>query len=120
MRKGIFITGTDTDIGKSWITGGLAYLLRKRGINTGVWKPVQSGYARGDADADSHVLKQRSGVDDCEETIASFSFKAPLTPLIASRLEGFSLRLRDILDSGDAHRQANYRDIRAGQANHRR
>lgn len=43
MKKGLFITGTDTGIGKSVVTAGLAGALRQRGIDVGVMKPLQSG-----------------------------------------------------------------------------
>jgi dethiobiotin synthetase len=100
-KKGIFISATDTGVGKTWITGGLAALLRNRGLHTGVWKPVQSGCLHGDPEADSHVLKLRSGVEDTETEISPFSFRAPLAPAIAAFIEGKSLELDDIISAGD-------------------
>ena len=41
--KSLFITGTDTDVGKTYITAGLAITLRKMGIDTGVMKPFAAG-----------------------------------------------------------------------------
>ena len=43
--SGIFITGTDTDVGKTAIAAGLAGALRLMGYSVGVMKPVQSGAA---------------------------------------------------------------------------
>ena len=43
MSKGLFITGTDTGVGKTVITGGLAGVLRKNGIKAVAFKPVQTG-----------------------------------------------------------------------------
>ena len=40
---GIFITGTDTEIGKTVVAGGLAAALKAAGINVGVMKPIASG-----------------------------------------------------------------------------
>jgi dethiobiotin synthetase len=41
--KGIFITGTDTDVGKTWVAAGLTAALRQRGVGAVYFKPVQSG-----------------------------------------------------------------------------
>ena len=43
MHKGIFITGTDTEVGKTVVAAGLASALKTRGIDVGVMKPVASG-----------------------------------------------------------------------------
>ncbi len=98
--KGIFIAGTDTGVGKTWITGMLAAALRQHGMPTGVWKPVQSGNPLGDPASDSHRLKQFSGVDDPEDVIATYSFAAPLAPWLAAHLEGKTLRVNDIIAAG--------------------
>ena len=37
--KSLFITGTDTDVGKTYVTAGLAVTLRKMGIDVGIMKP---------------------------------------------------------------------------------
>ncbi|MBI5286468.1 MAG: dethiobiotin synthase [Deltaproteobacteria bacterium] len=43
MGKGFFITGTDTGVGKTFVTAGIAVVLREKGINVGVMKPVETG-----------------------------------------------------------------------------
>ena len=44
MKKpGIFITGTDTDVGKTVVAAGLALVLRSQGIRVGVMKPIATG-----------------------------------------------------------------------------
>jgi len=43
MGRGIFIIGTDTDVGKTFVTGGLTYILNKNGYNVISYKPIQSG-----------------------------------------------------------------------------
>jgi dethiobiotin synthetase len=42
-KPGIFITGTDTDVGKTVVAAGLAMVLKARGIKVGVMKPVATG-----------------------------------------------------------------------------
>ena len=41
--QGVFITGTDTDVGKTWVAAGLTAALRQRGVKAVYFKPVQSG-----------------------------------------------------------------------------
>ncbi len=41
--KGVFVTGTDTDVGKTWVAAGLTAALRQRGIAAVYFKPIQSG-----------------------------------------------------------------------------
>ena len=53
MTRGIFVTGTDTEIGKTAITAGLAAVLKRRGIDAGVMKPISAG-----SRADAELLKR--------------------------------------------------------------
>ena len=46
--RGIFITGTDTDVGKTWVAAGLTSSLRQRGMKAVYFKPVQSGCPEGE------------------------------------------------------------------------
>lgn len=101
MPNGLFITGTDTGVGKTWITASLASALRHSGRDVGVWKPVQSGCEYGDDHADSYQLCTVAGVDDHETTVCTNSFRAPLTPLLAARLEGKSIDFEHLLSAGD-------------------
>jgi len=96
------MTGTDTEVGKTWITGGLAAALRARGLNIGVWKPIQSGCTYGEPAADSFQLKASSGVGDPEEAICSMAFQAPLTPMMAAHLENRRIDVDDVIVGGDA------------------
>ena len=102
MKKGIFITGTDTGVGKTWVTGILGAALRKQGLNLGVWKPIQSGCSYGVPEADSYQLKDRTDVTDPESTITPFSFKAPLAPYIASHLEKRRITSSEIIAAGNS------------------
>jgi dethiobiotin synthetase len=98
--NGLFITGTDTEVGKTWVAGGLAGVLRQNGLNVGVWKPVQSGCTADAPDSDSAVLKRLSGVADCANTIATETFAKPLTPSLAARAEGRRVELGPIAEAG--------------------
>lgn len=88
--NGIFITGTDTGVGKTVVTAALAKALSTRGIKVGVMKPVQTGVEgkRTELSGDSAILAQSIGANDPPELINPFCFKAPLAPSVAAALEG--------------------------------
>jgi dethiobiotin synthetase len=97
--NGLFVTGTDTGVGKTVLTGGIACALRGRGHSVGVAKPVQSGALAGEPDGDAMLLKRWTGVAEQPDEIAPFSFAAPLAPVVAAELEGRTID-RDELVAG--------------------
>lgn len=92
--KGIFITGTDTGVGKTFIACIIAQELRKKSISVGVMKPVSSGGRQ-----DALLLKKSAGVDDSIDIINPVYFKKPLAPCIAARFENRNINLIKILKS---------------------
>lgn len=80
--RGIFVTGTDTGVGKTVVAAGLAAALKARGVNVGVMKPVQTGDYPGDA----AVLRLAAGVDDPLKLILPCYLQAPLAPAVAASL----------------------------------
>jgi dethiobiotin synthetase len=96
--KGLFVTGTDTGVGKTVLAAGVALALCARGYSVGVAKPVQSGAAAADPDGDAMLLKQWTGVDEPPEEIAPYSFTAPLAPLVAAELEGRVVDRADVVE----------------------
>lgn len=93
-RRGIFVTGTDTDVGKTQVASGLAAALRltasRHWPEIRLWKPVQSGVRMGSPDADSSRLLfgGGSGYGQKEEDIASVTLPEPLAPWMAARRAG--------------------------------
>jgi len=93
MRQSIiFITGTDTGVGKTVLTGLLARYLRERGVNVAALKPVCSG-GRDDARVLHAVL---NGALTLAE-VNPWHFHAPVAPLLAARQERKRVRLADVL-----------------------
>jgi dethiobiotin synthetase len=80
--KGIFVTGTDTGVGKSLISAALARHYRDRGIPVGVLKPFSSGSRE-----DAKLLKQASRSCMTLKQITPFYFKYPLAPMVSLALE---------------------------------
>ncbi|MGO4532311.1 dethiobiotin synthase [Paenibacillus sp. 2TAF8] len=100
--QGLFVTGTDTGVGKTVITGALVAALRAEGGNVGVWKPVQTGGLAGEGTTDAELLLKYTGMDSDAEDIASFTFEAPLAPMLAAKQTGLNITLQDILSAGES------------------
>jgi len=81
--KTLFVTGTDTGVGKTYVAAGLAAALRRRGVDVGVMKPVSTGTSD-----DAGVLIKASGSRDPIKLVNPIRLKAPLAPNLAARLEG--------------------------------
>ena len=95
----LFITGTDTVVGKTMVTAGLAHFLYSQGVNVGVMKPVASGCEPQEDQADgslvsddSLLLRRAAGVDDEMSAITPIALSAPLSPHMAAALEGEPLQ----------------------------
>lgn len=91
-----FVTGTDTDAGKTLATAGLLALARSRGLSTLGLKPIASGCRRTSAglrNDDALVLMARSVPTPAYETINPFSFEPAIAPHIAARQMGMSISL---------------------------
>ena len=91
LMNGFFVTGTDTDVGKTIISSGLAAVLKEKKIDVGVFKPLLSGIARENPASDTSLLKQLSQTSLSYEEITPFEFKEPLAPYVAGKLEGKSV-----------------------------
>jgi len=88
--RGIFITGTDTDAGKTVVTAALALHLTSCGYRTGVMKPVASGVEPGNISEDTRLLLHAAGAEDSGLTpqqITPITLREPLSPHMAARLE---------------------------------
>src|SRR5688572_7090297 len=91
---GLFITGTDTGVGKTYIGCLIARSLRAAGLSVGVYKPAASGCQReGDTlvSEDAVALWQAAGQPGELERVCPQRFAAPLAPHLAAREEGRSI-----------------------------
>jgi len=96
--RGLFVTGTDTGVGKTVVTCALARGLRAAGIDVGVMKPVETGVpASGPADA--LALRAAAGVEDPIELVCPLRFSLPAAPLVAARDEGRETPMAPIRDA---------------------
>lgn len=102
MRKGIFIIGTDTSVGKTVVTGAIAFALRDRGLRAGVMKPVETGCRRKGKKlipSDALFLKKAAGIRDSIDLINPYRFEKPLAPAVAADLEGKIIDKAHILNA---------------------
>jgi dethiobiotin synthetase len=95
---GLLITGTDTGVGKTELTAGIARLWRRQGRAFRVCKPVATGATWQDGRwlaGDTLALARAAGETDLE-AITPFSFAEPAAPPVAARLVGRQLHLDEL------------------------
>ena len=101
MAKAIFITGTDTGVGKSIASATIALLLRRQGHAVGIMKPVTSGCEERDGvlvSQDAELLSYAAGIPltpDC----TPYLLRAPLAPSVAATLDGVRIDFQTIRDA---------------------
>jgi dethiobiotin synthetase len=97
---GLFFTGTDTGVGKTVVTAGVARLLRQQGRTVQVCKPVATGarWSNGRWLADDTLrLAEAAGMSDGWDAITPWSFPEPVAPPVAARLAGIRLTLEALV-----------------------
>jgi dethiobiotin synthetase len=92
MKRTLFITGTDTGVGKTVLTALLVQFLRERAVNAVALKPICSG-GRADARALRAAMDNALSLDE----INPWHFRAPLAPLLAARRERKQVHLSEVL-----------------------
>lgn len=99
-RKGLFITGTDTGVGKTLVTAALAMILGDRGVKTGVMKPVETGvtHPEGLGD-DAALLVAAAGTQQDAELVSPYRFPLPASPDLAAQKAGAAIHPAQILDA---------------------
>ena len=96
---GVFITGTDTEVGKTLIAAGLVVALQEQGVDVGVMKPLESGapcFESIPIPQDAFYLKEIADVQDDLDLINPYCFQAPLAPGVAAEKEGVEVDLQHI------------------------
>ncbi|MFH1191252.1 MAG: dethiobiotin synthase [Candidatus Omnitrophota bacterium] len=99
--KGIFVTGTDTGVGKSMVTGFLAKYLRQKGYQVVTQKWVQTG-SRESVDINLHLKimgVSRSAIKGYLDCVCPYVFKLPASPHLAARAENKKIQISKIKKS---------------------
>lgn len=100
----LFVTGTDTNVGKTWVACALAHALRRAGRRVSVAKPVETGVDGEPADA--HRLREAAADPATLDEICPLRFRAPLAPTAAARRERRSIDVERLIAWLDARRAA--------------
>lgn len=92
MAKGLFITGTGTDVGKTFVSGLIVKKLTDSGRKAGYYKAAMSGNVRRPDGSlipgDGLYVKEISGIGQPLETMCPYVYETAVSPHLASRLEG--------------------------------
>lgn len=99
---GLFITGTDTGVGKTLVACAVVAALRRRGVQVGVYKPVETGCARtphGLQAEDALKLWRAAGETQPLESVTSYLFPAPAAPLVAAEAVGARIDPERLIDN---------------------
>jgi dethiobiotin synthetase len=86
-RRGLFVTGTGTEVGKTIVAAVIAHTLRADGERVAVFKPAVSGLDEG-GEADHDLLKRASGSAQAAAEIAPYRYGPPVSPHLAAELAG--------------------------------
>lgn len=97
MSKGLFLAGTGTDVGKTYMAGLLVKKLHESGRRAGYFKAAMSGNSRRPDGSlipgDALAVQRVSGIPQSLESMCPYVYETAVSPHLASRLEGNPVRL---------------------------
>ncbi|MEW6133870.1 MAG: dethiobiotin synthase [Pseudomonadota bacterium] len=102
VARGLFVTGTDTGVGKTYVSCLLAEVLKRRGLKVAVMKPVAAGVEADGMNGDVRLLMASSNVPAPPSIVNPYCFAPAIAPHLAARQAGISMRL-DIIERAYAH-----------------
>ncbi len=101
MAKKIFITGTGTDVGKTYVTGLIVKKLKESGMNAAYYKAAMSGNERTEEGmllpGDAQYVKTVSGIEQSLACMCPYVYEAAVSPHLASRIEGNPVMLQEVV-----------------------
>lgn len=102
--RGFFITGTDTNVGKTWVTAGLLHAFNEQGLRTIAMKPVASGCETIDGklrNADAECLMKHMNTAADYSEVNPYSFEPAIAPHIAAKQAGENIDLEKIQQTAE-------------------
>lgn len=91
MTRGVFVTGTGTEIGKTVVAATIARTLAAEGKRVAVFKPAVTGLDEG-VETDHALLRRASGSEQGDDEIAPYRYGPPASPHLAAALAGEEIR----------------------------
>ena len=111
MSKKLFVTGTGTDVGKTYVTALMVKKLHGAGLRAAYYKAAMSGNVRRPdgtlIPGDALCVQQVSGIGQPLESMCPYVYENAYSPHLASRLEGNPVRM-DVVKAGFAALEAEY------------
>jgi len=95
MAAGVFVSGTDTGVGKTVVACALVRALRERGVDAGAMKPVETGVGAG-GPLDALALHEAAGGADPLDEVCPLRFALPAAPSRAAHHEGRTVELERV------------------------
>lgn len=92
--NGIFVTGTDTNVGKTIVSAALLLALREK-KTVCYWKPIQTGI---EADDDTRTVRQLANCSNAEIFDKGFRLEKPLSPHLSARLANIEITVEKVLN----------------------
>lgn len=99
MHKGLFITATGTDVGKTFVTALLVKKLREAGLSAGYYKAALSGAEWQDGvlvPGDADYVKRIANLPDSYDQLVSYVYEAAVSPHLAAQMEGNPVELAKV------------------------
>ena len=99
MAHGLFITGTDTDVGKTTVALGLMSAFQEKGLTVAAMKPVSAGCIQtpeGLRNDDAVRLMQQASIDLPYDIVNPYAFAAPVAPHIAATEQNVHMNIATI------------------------
>jgi len=103
--RGVFVTGTDTGVGKSVVAASMCAALSARGERIAAFKPVVTGLddEPGEFGHDHELLASVANAGQASEDVAPYRFGPPLSPHLAAELAGERIEPAELLEAARAH-----------------
>jgi dethiobiotin synthetase len=99
--RGVFVTGTGTEVGKTMVAAAIARALAARGGTVAVFKPCVTGLDE-PGEPDHALLRRAAGSEQSDEEIAPYRYGPPASPHLAAALAGEEIAPRRLLESARA------------------
>lgn len=99
MNAALFVTGTDTGVGKTVAACALVRGLRDQGLDVGVMKPIETGVDPTAGPLDAIALSAAAGEPDALDLVCPLRFSLPAAPCVAADDEGKKVDLKPVREA---------------------